>query len=105
LSTAYGGSVEFAEGLGGERATFSFTGSEVAWIAPKGPDRGKAEVWVDGIKVTTVDLYKSSENPQMTVFTQSVGPGSHTVEIRALGTKSSSSTGKRVDVDAFFVLD
>ena len=33
LSSAYGGSVEFAEGVGGERATFSFTGSEVAWIA------------------------------------------------------------------------
>jgi hypothetical protein len=104
LSTAYGGSVEFAEGVGGERATFSFTGSEVAWIAPKGPDRGKPEVWVDGIKVTTVDLYKSSETPQMAVFTRSVSPGSHTVEIRALGTKSSSSTGTRVDVDAFFTL-
>jgi hypothetical protein len=105
LSTAYGGSLEFAEGVGGERATFSFTGSEVAWIAPKGLDRGKPEVWVDGIKVTTVDLYKSSDTPQMAVFTRSVSPGRHTVEIRALGTKSPSSTGKRVDVDAFFVLD
>lgn len=104
LSTAYGGSVEFAEGVGGERATFSFTGSGVAWIAPKGPDRGKPEVWVDGIKVTTVDLYKSSDTPQMAVFTRSVSPGSHTVEIRALGTKSPSSTGTRVDVDAFFTL-
>ena len=104
LSTASGGSLAFAEGVGGERATFSFTGSEVAWIAPKGPDRGKPEVWVDGIKVTTVDLYKSSENPQMAVFTRSVSPGSHTVQVRVLGTKSSSSTGSRVDVDAFYVL-
>jgi Bacterial Ig-like domain/Domain of unknown function (DUF5122) beta-propeller len=104
LSTAYGGSLKFAEGVGGESAIFSFTGSEVAWIAPKGPDRGKAEVWVDGIKVKTVDLYSSSEKPGIVVFTQSVGLGSHTVEVRALGIKNSSSSGKGVDVDAFFAL-
>ena len=101
--TAFGDSLVFAEGRGDERAIFSFNGREVAWIAPKGPDRGRAEVWIDGTKVTTVELYKSSETPKMAVFAKSVGPGSHTVEIRSLGTKTSSSTGKRVDVDAFFV--
>jgi hypothetical protein len=90
--------------VGGESASFAFTGSEVAWIAPKGPDGGKAQVYVDGVLVKTVDLYNSSDKPRLAVFAQAVAAGSHTVEVRALGTKNSSSTGTRVDVDAFFVL-
>jgi hypothetical protein len=90
--------------VGGESASFAFTGSEVAWIAPKGPEGGKARVYVDGVLVKTVDLYSSSEKPRLAVFAQAVAPGSHTVEVRALGTRNSLSGGTRVDVDAFFVL-
>jgi hypothetical protein len=105
LSTAYGGTLRYAEGAAGERAAFTFTGSEVAWIAPKGPDRGRAEVYIDGVRVGTVDLYRNSDTrPQMAVFTAAVEPGVHTLEIRVLGTKRSASGGTRVDVDAFFVL-
>ena len=89
----------------GAKASFSFTGSSVAWVAPKGPGHGMAEVWVDGAKAATVDLYAPSEEPQAAVFSKSwASSGTHTVEVRVLGTKNAASSGKRVSVDAFVAL-
>lgn len=104
VTSAYGGALQYATAAGA-KATFGFTGLDVAWVAPKGPDRGKAEVWVDGVKVKTVDLYASAAQPRKAVYTQSWGvPGSHTLEVRVLGTKRASSSGTRADVDAFVAL-
>jgi hypothetical protein len=77
----------------------------VAWVASTGANRGKAEVWIDGSKVATVDLYAATAQPRKMVFTKSWSTSaSHTLEVRVLGTKNTSSSGKRVDVDAFVVL-
>jgi hypothetical protein len=104
LDTAYGGATQYAT-TNGDSAQFTFTGTNIAWVAPKGPDRGKAEVWIDGAKVSTVDLYSSTEQPRKVVFTRGwAESGAHTIEVRALGTKTSASSGTRVDVDAFVVL-
>jgi hypothetical protein len=63
-------------------------------------------VWLDGVKVATVDLYSSSEQPRKMVFTKNDLDSSqaHTLEVRVLGTKRTESSGTRVDVDAFVVL-
>jgi hypothetical protein len=60
-------------------------------------------VWVDGVKVKTVDLYAAADQPRKVVFAKNdLDPSStHTLEIRLLGTKNASSSGMRVDVDAF----
>jgi hypothetical protein len=78
----------------------------VGWIAPKGPDRGKAEAWVDGVKAKDVDLYVSGTQSRKLVFTKNALSASqtHAMEARVLGTKNASSSGTRVDVDAFVVL-
>jgi hypothetical protein len=103
-ASAYGGTLKYAQ-TNGASARFDFTGRSVAWVATKGPDRGKVEVWVDDVKIKTTDLYSSTEQPRKVVFSGHwVEPGAHTVEVRALGTKNSSSAGTRVDVDAFVVL-
>jgi hypothetical protein len=103
-STAYGGGLNYEQAKGA-KATFTFTGRDVAWVVTKGPDRGKAEVWIDGVKVKSVDLYSSVEDSRKTVFSQHwADSGAHTVEVRVLGTKNASSTGTRVDVDAFITL-
>jgi hypothetical protein len=74
-------------------------------VAPTGPNRGEAEVWINGNKVETVDLYSSSVQPRKVVFTKSwAASKSRTLEIRVLGTKNALSSGERVDVDAFVVL-
>jgi hypothetical protein len=58
-------------------------------------------VWVDGNKVDTLDFYSSSLKAGRMAWVMDVTAGTHTVEVRALGTKNSASTGFRVDVDAF----
>ncbi|CAA9450783.1 MAG: Serine protease, subtilase family [uncultured Rubrobacteraceae bacterium] len=100
LSGAYGSYVKYAK-TSGARTKLSFTGRNVAWIAPKSSTRGKAEVYVDGTYVQTVDLYSSSTLARQVVFSKSWATSeSHSLEVRVLGT----SGRPMVDVDAFMVL-
>jgi len=100
LTNAYGGSVEYSV-VAGDTAKFTFTGSEVAWVSSKLSDRGQAEVWIDGVKVTTVDLFSSSAQYRKVVFTKSwASVGTHTLEVRVSGTAGRP----RVDVDDFTVI-
>jgi hypothetical protein len=105
LSGAYGGYVKYAS-ASAARARFAFTGDEVAWVSTKSANRGKAEVWLDGVKLATVDLYSPALQARRVVFSQGgLDPTKvHTLEVRVLGTKNAASSGKRVDVDAFIAL-
>ena len=104
LSSAFGGSVMHSSEAGA-KATLTFTGTDVSWIAEKGPNRGRAEVWLDGQPVETVDLYATSTQPRRVVYSASLdSAGPHTLEVRVLGTKRAASSDTRVDVDALFVL-
>ncbi len=98
-STAYGGYVKYATAAGAS-AKFTFTGRQVAWVAPRSATRGQAKVYVDGVYVTTVDLYTASGEPRRIVFSRSWSTsGTHTLEIRVVGT----SGRPRVDIDTFVV--
>jgi endonuclease/exonuclease/phosphatase family metal-dependent hydrolase len=105
LASAYGGTIKYAT-AGGATAKLTFSGSNVAWVATKGPNRGRAEVWLDGAKVATVDLYSASVQERRVVFASNgLDPmKTHVLEVRVLGTKNTSSSGTRVDLDAFVVL-
>jgi hypothetical protein len=99
-TSAYGGSLKYATSATA-RATFTFTGRAVAWIAPRNTNRGQAEVWVDGILASTIDLFASTSQPRMTVFTRSwTTSAQHTVQIRVKATVGRP----RIDVDAFVFL-
>jgi hypothetical protein len=106
FSSAYGGSVKYTGGLKSQQAKFTFFGSEIAWVTSKGIDRGMADVYLDGAKVSTVDLYSNLGSSRNVVFAKKgLDPTvEHTLEVRALGTKNAASSGMRVDVDAFVVL-
>ena len=106
FSSSYGGSLKYTSGTKSQQAKFTFFGSEVAWITQKGVDRGMADVYLDGTKVSTVDCLLGPGRPaQGGFFSEGLDPTvEHTLEVRALGTKNSASSGKRVDVDAFVVL-
>ena len=101
LRGAHGGLVKYAT-TKGATARFTFTGRSVAWVAPKSSTRGKANVYLDGVKVTTVDLYSSSTLSRQVVFSKDgLDPAvNHTLEVVAMGT----SGRQRVDVDAFVAL-
>jgi hypothetical protein len=81
-------------------ATMTFSGSSVAWVAPVGPTRGKARVYIDGALVTTVDLYRRSFVARDVVFARNIGDGTHTLRIQALGTSGRPT----VAVDELYIL-
>jgi hypothetical protein len=68
-------------------------------VAPKGLDRGKATVSINGGAPVTVNLSATSEQPRKVVFAkEGLDPSeTYTLEVQVLG-------GPRVDVDAFAVL-
>jgi hypothetical protein len=73
--------------------SFGDGAQRVAWIAPRGPDRGSARVWLDGREIATVTLTARSHMPHRVVWQRRLNPWRrHTIRIEAL-------TG-RVAVDA-----
>lgn len=85
-------------------ASFSFTGSHIAYVATKARDRGFVQVIVDDQIRGTFDLYRSSTSSREVVFSTDLAPGDHTIVIKVLGTKRSSASSTYVDLDAFTVL-
>jgi hypothetical protein len=109
ITSASGGSLKFASAADASASLASFSNNalNIAWVAPKGPDRGKAEVWLDGALASTADLYTATLQPRKSAFVKNgLDPAvAHELEVRVLGTKNASSSGTRVDVDAFVVLE
>ena len=82
----------------GDRATFSFTGTNVAWIATKATNRGQARVYVDGVLTKTVDLFSATTSAQAIAYDRSwPQSGPHTIAVEVVGTAGRAN----VDVDAF----
>jgi hypothetical protein len=87
--------------------TLAFTGTQVSWIGPRTPNYGMADVYIDSVKVATVDTYRANLATQgwrEVVWTSNVlTPGAHTLSIRPLGTKNPAATAANVVVDAIDV--
>lgn len=62
------------------------SGVPVAWVAPVGPTRHQAKVYLDGAYVTTLNLYRSSFLPRRIVFARNLADGAHSLVIKAQGT-------------------
>jgi SpoIID/LytB domain protein len=85
----------------GATMTVRFRGTSIAWVGPKAPSYGRAEVILDGTSRGTVSQYASSVSNQQTVWSISGLPeGEHTLVIRATGTKDAASTGSAIVADA-----
>ena len=99
-ATSYlGGSTRYTTSRGAT-ATYSFTGSSIAWLASRGPTRGTATVYLDGRRIVTVSLRSSTTQHRRMVFTAAwLTAGPHTLRIVAAGTSGHA----RVDVDGFIV--
>jgi subtilisin family serine protease len=99
-STKYQGGKARATTTAGRKVRYDFTGRSFAWVAAKGPTRGSASVWVDGVKVASVSLYSSSTSYRKVVWAKSwPTAGKHAVTLVVAGT-----TGHpRVDIDAAII--
>jgi hypothetical protein len=101
-STSYSGGSDRYTTIAGEYARWKpSTGIAFAWVSRRSTTSGVADVYVDGTRVTSHDLYSSSTLYRRLVVARAFSSSvAHTVEVRARGT-----TGRpRVDVDAFVLL-
>jgi len=99
LSGASGGAVEFATALN-KKATFTFSGAQVAFISTVDTDRGSCTVTADGGTAKTVNTNGGTLKKEQIVYFQNLGSGSHTLVVNVLHTAGHP----RVDVDAFIVI-
>lgn len=100
----FGGTVKYT-GDEDQAASLTFQGRNVAWVSTRYSQAGKAEVWLDGVRVGTYDLYSATDSLRRVVFSRAVTPGvNHTIQVRVLGLSNASSEGTLVDVDGFVTL-
>lgn len=95
-----GGGTYRASKVTGSVTTFAFSGDRVSWLTRQGPAQGKASVSIDGVARGIVDTYDATWQPHE-VFFGGLTSSSHTIEIKVLGRKNSSSAGDSVAVNGF----
>ena len=98
-ATAIGSDV-MRSAIGGARLDFRFTGRAVAVIAPRRSTLGRAQVYLDGRYIRTIDLRAGSAGAQLVVFSghwNSAGP--HRLTLRVV-----ASSGRPFDLDAVAVI-
>jgi hypothetical protein len=100
ITGTYGGSVIYTK-TSGSSSSFTFTGYGVSWIAYRGPDRGSAQIYLDGVYYATVSTYASTYTTKVVAYAANWGAnGTHTIKVVNLAT----SGHPRIDVDAFVSL-
>ncbi len=90
-------------------AEYTFTGTGIQWIGEANYSGGVAEVYLDGMKASTVDPFMAPSAIQQYInFSREGLPyGTHTIRVVATGVKNPSSTvypGTKVLIDAFRVV-
>jgi hypothetical protein len=95
-SEEFAGGTTHATSTPGARAIFGFSGSApIALVMDTGPDRGEADVYVDGTLVATVDTYASTARHRVVVWQDRFGPGTHRLELVNRATEGRP----RIDLD------
>ncbi len=101
-TTYTGGTYRYSRWVGA-KTTYTFNGTKVAWIGPRSPFYGKAAVYIDGAYKATVSQYGLLGWRCRVWESGTLSRGTHTIEIRVLGTKEAASTSANVVVDGFEV--
>jgi beta-galactosidase GanA len=87
--------------VAGDSVTVPFTGTAIRWISSKDGNHGIADVYLDGVKVATVDGYGASKvNQQIFYQTSGLPDGPHTLTIQVTGARNPAASGTFVVVDA-----
>jgi alpha-tubulin suppressor-like RCC1 family protein len=85
----------------GAQVRFTFRGRQFAWVAPTGPTRGAARIYVNGRLVATVSLYSATPTSRKIVWLASwPTQANRTITIRVVGTRGRP----RIDLDAVMAL-
>ncbi|HEY0828273.1 MAG TPA: hypothetical protein VGE40_09275, partial [Bacilli bacterium] len=81
-------------------AQYQFNGAGVTLYSQKDGDKGIAAVSIDGGSETLVDLYSSTHQGSVAVWSSgTLSPGTHTLKVRVTGTKNASSNNTYLTID------
>ena len=93
----------WASDLAGASAELRFRGTGIDWFTFRGPDQGKAELWLDGTLLRTVDNFAPDPTPGVVRSVTGLAEGVHTLRIVVLGKARPAATAAFVSVDRFAV--
>ncbi|MET8975899.1 peptidoglycan recognition protein [Streptomyces sp. NPDC004539] len=86
-STNYLGGKSLTSGAKNASLTWTFTGRSVGWVVSRAATSGQADIYLDGKKVTTIDLKSSTTAYRNVVWTKSwAASAQHTLKIVVRGT-------------------
>lgn len=102
VSAASGGSLAESD-LAGASVSFTFAGSGVDWVTFRGPDQGRANVFIDGTLVQTVDGYAPAPTSGVLRSFAGLADGVHTIRIVVEGSARRAASDTRVSIDRFDV--
>ncbi|MEF9907020.1 N-acetylmuramoyl-L-alanine amidase [Streptomyces sp. P9-A2] len=86
-SASYLGGKSYTSSTKNASLTWTFTGSSVAWVASRAATSGQAHIYVDGKKLTTVDLKSATAKYRDALWTKTWSTSAkHTVKIVVAGT-------------------
>ncbi|MEV5613508.1 peptidoglycan recognition protein [Streptomyces sp. NPDC052225] len=86
-SSSYLGGRSYSSGSKGASLTWTFTGRSASWVVSRASSSGQAYVYVDGVKVGTVDLKSSTTLYRQAIWTKTwSSSATHKVKIVVVGT-------------------
>jgi hypothetical protein len=86
-STSYLGGKSYSSGSTGASLSWTFTGRSASWVVSRASTSGQAYVYVDGVKVSTIDLKSSTTLYRQAIWTKTWSSSAkHTVKIVVVGT-------------------
>ncbi|MGW3951892.1 hypothetical protein ACWEKM_13330 [Streptomyces sp. NPDC004752] len=84
----------------GDSVQYTFNGTEVKWATSTSNNRGKADVYIDGVLDATVDAYTAGSVRQNVVYDKGgLSSGRHTIKIVVSSSKNPNSGGNYIVVD------
>lgn len=89
----YNGNTASYSGTTNNYAEYTFTGNQIFFYVGKFNDRGKCEIFLDGVSQGVVDTYSASVLYQQVVYSNTgLSNASHTIKLVVTGTKNASSS-------------
>jgi uncharacterized protein with LGFP repeats len=86
-STSYLGGKSYSSSSKNASLTWTFTGRSASWVVSRASSSGQVYVYVDGTKVSTVDLKSSTTMYRQAIWTKTWSSSAkHTVKIVVVGT-------------------
>jgi len=102
-ASASGGSIASSD-LARSSAEVTFRGTGIDWITYRGPDQGRAHVFLDGLLIRTLDNYAATPTFAVERSFGGLSDAVHTLRIVVLATARPAATGALVSIDRFSIV-